>query len=345
MKDDKPAGFRMIDVGRKAETQRVAVATGRLRMGRAAFEKLRDRALPKGDALALAEVAGITGAKRTADLIPLCHPLPLDAVDVWSTLDEAESAVTFYCRAAAYARTGVEMEALAGVTAALLTVHDLVKGTDPALTMEGIRLLVKTGGKSGVWLSPDGVPDWLMAELAPKKSLEGVTAAVITASDRASAGIYEDESGAILARSLEEAGARLIDVVVLPDERKVLSDHLRTLIAEDWGGERPRLVMITGGTGLGPRDVTPEVVNEVCERMVPGLGELLRDDGARHTPMAWLSRSTAGTLRGTLVIALPGSPKAVREGWAALLPILPHTLRMVAGRCDHSTDDAKPGKE
>ncbi len=147
--------FHMIDVGEKVATRRRALATGRIRMSRAAFEAIRDRTNPKGDVLAQAEVAGLLAAKRTSDVIPLCHPLPLDQVLVRFELDAAACAVVASCEAAAVAKTGVEMEALAGVTGALLAVYDLSKAVDPVLTISDVRLVVKEGGKSGRWIHPE----------------------------------------------------------------------------------------------------------------------------------------------------------------------------------------------
>ena len=150
--------YRMIDVGGKNVTRRRAIATGRIRLGSVAYPMVRDRSLPKGDPLMLAETAGILAAKKTADLIPLCHPLGLDHVVVAFELDPASEAVIVFCQAATSARTGVEMEALAGVQMALLTIWDLAKQVEAALAVDGVRLLLKEGGKSGRWLHPDGLP-------------------------------------------------------------------------------------------------------------------------------------------------------------------------------------------
>jgi molybdenum cofactor biosynthesis protein MoaC len=147
--------YRMADVGGKAVTRRRAVATGRIRVGGEVFARLQRGPLPKGDPLRLAEVAGIMAAKRTPDLLPLCHPLTLDHVAVVCRPDASEQAVEVFAAVVTSARTGVEMEALAAVNAALLTIWDLAK---PALAIDGIRLLLKEGGKSGRWEHPDGLP-------------------------------------------------------------------------------------------------------------------------------------------------------------------------------------------
>ncbi len=150
--------YRMIDVGAKAVTRRRALATGRIRVGSAVLAMLERGALPKGDALALAEVAAIMAAKRTPELLPLCHPLMLDHVSAVCRLDAAQQAVWVYATVVTSARTGVEMEALTAVNVALLTIWDLAKPIEPALAIDGIRLLLKEGGKSGRWIHPDGLP-------------------------------------------------------------------------------------------------------------------------------------------------------------------------------------------
>ena len=143
---------RMVDVGDKTESRRTAVAEGLVRMSAAAFEAVRAQAVAKGDVLRVAEVAGTQGAKRTSDLIPLCHPLGLDAVRVEAALDEALPGVRVTATATAVARTGVEMEALTGVAVACLTVYDMVKAIDRGMSIEGVMLLSKTGGTRGDYL-------------------------------------------------------------------------------------------------------------------------------------------------------------------------------------------------
>lgn len=155
------SNYRMVDVGSKAVTRRRAVATGRIVVGPAVMARLREGELPKGDPLRLAEVAAILAAKRTPDLLPLCHPLMLDHVGLACRLVEADDAVDVFATVVTSARTGVEMEALSAVNAALLTIWDLSKPIEPALGIEGVRLLIKEGGKSGLWRHPAGVPDFI----------------------------------------------------------------------------------------------------------------------------------------------------------------------------------------
>ena len=148
---DAEGRARMVDVGAKAETAREAVAEGLVRMSDAAFAQVRDATLQKGDVLTVAEVAGTMAAKRTAELIPLCHPLGLDAVEVRTALDPEAPGVRITATARMTGRTGVEMEALTAVAVACLTVYDMVKAVDRSMTIEQVRLLEKSGGRSGTW--------------------------------------------------------------------------------------------------------------------------------------------------------------------------------------------------
>lgn len=314
--------FRMIGIGRKRVTRRRAIATGTIRVGAKVFDLIRDKALPKGDVMALAEVAGITGAKRTPDLLLMCHPLELDQVSVHMAL-EAPDTVRVYCQVTAHAKTGVEMEAIMGVQTALATIWDLSKGTEPNLTIGDIKLLTKEGGKSGLWTNPDGIPHWLESQLPDTLVLQDITAAVIVASDRAAKGEYEDTSGRTLQAFLTVSGAKVGSPTIVKDDRATIETAIRE--------SKAQLVIVSGGTGAGPRDVTPDVVASICDYMLDGIGEMLRAESANYTDMAWLSRMGAGVCGGKLIIALPGSTKAVEQCWRILLPILPHALAIAQG--------------
>jgi len=158
MTDGGTRNWSMADVSAKPVTSRVAVAGGRIRLGPEAFQLLEEGRLPKGDPLAMAEIAGIQAAKQTPQLIPLCHPIALNRVMIHSFPRPDDEAVEVFCVAEIAERTGVEMEALTGVSVALLTIWDLVKPVNPALEISNTRLLYKSGGKSGTWIHPDGLP-------------------------------------------------------------------------------------------------------------------------------------------------------------------------------------------
>jgi len=149
--------WAMADVSVKAVSHRVAMATGRIELGETAMQRLLDGTLPKGDPLAMAEIAGIQAAKRTPELIPLCHPISLNRVAVRFAARPEDGSVVAWCLAEIAERTGVEMEALTGLNVALLTIWDLVKPVEPALGITGVKLLYKSGGKRGTWVHPDGL--------------------------------------------------------------------------------------------------------------------------------------------------------------------------------------------
>ena len=155
--DQPQRGFSMADVASKPVTYRLALASGKICVGEEAFELLKSQSLPKGDALALAEFAGIQAAKQTPSLIPLCHPISLNRVSIHTHLLGSEYAVEVFAIAEIDAKTGVEMEALCGLNIALLTIWDLTKPINAALEIQDVKLLYKSGGKRGDWTHPDGL--------------------------------------------------------------------------------------------------------------------------------------------------------------------------------------------
>lgn len=328
MSEDMSAAFHMADVRDKRVTRRRAVAVGELLAGPVAYPLIVERRLPKGDALVMAEIAGLQGAKMASALMPLCHPLPLELVRVHCAAVPERNAIRVWCECASEARTGVEMEALAGVNAALLTLYDLSKPVEPALEISGIRLLFKEGGKRGLWVHPQGMDERETQRYAPRAAyrLDGARSAVLTLSDRASEGQYEDRSGPILVTGLQALGADVVASEVLPDGIEPLAAQVRALA--DAGVQ---LCLCTGGTGLGPRDLSPEALQSLGGRPVTGLAQMLRALSAQHTPTAWLSRAEVVQVGGMLVFALPGSPRAAAQCLDMLAPLLGHALAMVQG--------------
>ena len=307
----------MVDVGAKPVTARRAVAQAVVRMRPEVLGALLDSGGPKGDAFGVARLAGIGAAKRTSDLIPLCHPLPLDRVVVDLEPDRAAGTVNIRTEVAATARTGVEMEALTAASVAALTLYDMAKALQRDIRIEQVELLAKEGGQSGTW-SRDAAPEQRSADHE---------AVVVVCSTRSAAGEREDTAGPKLVEQMRGAGWD-----VDPEPRVVADDEvaIAALLAQlaDAGH---RLILTTGGTGLTPTDVTPSATRRVIDREVPGLAELMRTAGLASTPMAALSRGVVGARRATLIANLPGSPNGAVESLEALLPVLRHAVEQLAG--------------
>nr|WP_084506534.1 bifunctional molybdenum cofactor biosynthesis protein MoaC/MoaB [Nocardia violaceofusca] len=354
---DAEGRARMVDVSAKAETTRVAVAAGLLRTTPEVVALVRADDLPKADVLSTARIAGISGAKKTSELIPLCHQLALSSVDV--RFGFAESAITIEARAKTKGPTGVEMEALTAVAIAGLTLHDMVKAVDPAAVLDSVRLLTKDGGKHGHWERPDRPhaaptadtqhhahraatedrpihrdtesPRGAHSPADPRHAThaEGSrTAVVVVASTGVAAGTRVDKTGPVLTEWLAGLGFSVRGPLVYADAE--IEAGLRDAL-----DGTPGLVITTGGTGASPSDATPEATLAVLDRELPGVAELIRQRGTAAFPLAALSRGVAGLSGTTVIVNLPGSPGGVRDGIAVLEPLLDHLLAQVAGGDRH----------
>ena len=299
----------MRDVSNKPHTLRIAKARSSLHCLPATIAAIQSGNVPKADPLGVARVAGIQAAKNTSLLIPYCHQVPLDFVGV--DVEMKDAAVHFFTEVRAVWKTGVEMEALTAASTAALALYDMLKIIDDTLEIGSVRLIEKRGGTSDRKESDFG----------------GIRAAILVMSDRASRGEREDVSGKRIKERLEELGLAVVEYLLIPDEAPRLHHELLR-ICDD---ARVDLVMTTGGTGVGPRDVTPQVTREIVERELPGVEEFLRAHGQERTRYAMLSRGVAGVRGTSLVINLPGSPEAVEDAMDILFPWVLHACRMLKG--------------
>ena len=299
----------MYDIGWKYDTLREASAQAKILLSKESIQAIKEGKVPKGDVLSVARTAGIIAAKRTGEIIPLCHNIPVDHVSIDFELGENEMIIRSNVKSVW--KTGVEMEALTAVAVASLTVYDMLKPIDENIIISEIKLLYKKGGKSD-----------FKAELERK-----IRAAIVVISDSVSAGTREDRSGRVIEEELKKWNVEVVSYKILPDEMDQIEKELIRL-ADDL---KVDLILTTGGTGLGPRDVTPEATKKVIEKEVPGIIEAARMYGQRRTPLSMLSRAIAGVRKNTLIINMPGSPRAAREYMTVLFPAIFHAYLMLEG--------------
>ncbi len=296
----------MIDITHKPTSLREATATALVSVSDAATIKaLREKRVPKGDVLESARVAALFGVKKTHELIPDCHPLPIEHAECTFAVGEMDIVVTMRVRT--IYRTGVEVEAMHGASVAALTIYDMLKPIDKGVMITGIKLLEKKGGKS----------DWKDRFEAP------VRAAVLVISDGVASGTKEDKAGASIAARLSALGVSVEIRAVVPDEPEDIA-----ALVKAWANEGLDLILTTGGTGLSPRDRTPEALAPLLDREVPGIMEAARSYGQERMPWAMMSRGVAGMIGRTLVITLPGSTRGAQETMDALFPFVLHVVKV-----------------
>jgi molybdenum cofactor synthesis domain-containing protein len=221
------------------------------------------------------------------------------------------------------------MEALVGLNVCLLTIYDLAKAVDPVIEISDIFLQTKEGGKSGIWKHPKHQSQKTVQE-SPDLSFQNLRFAVGTLSDRASQGVYQDESGTLLRNYCNERSGTEDFYKVIPDDK----ESLRSLV-NDAVEHHVDVLLLTGGTGISKRDITPDVIEELSSKELKGFGEFQRQFGSQFTKASWLSRSSAYVVKDTLVVLFPGSPKAVQQGLDCIGSLVPHAVRMLRGESHH----------
>jgi cyclic pyranopterin monophosphate synthase len=301
----------MFDVADKTDTLRTATAQAIIRINPQTLKLIRDGKTPKGNIFNTARVSATLAAKRTSDIIPYCHPIPIDDIKVNFVLNDDDLAIVIKVHVKTVWKTGVEMEALTGASVASLTIYDMLKPVDESLSIESLKLIDKQGGIKN-----------LPRFSAPRK----LTAAVLVASD--SRGYNEDKSGRFILDKLKENGFEIAEYKVVADDAEKIESSLKKFCDE----LRVNLVVTTGGTGVGPRDVTPDVTKKVIQKELAGIGETIRSFGQRRVLSSMLSRGTSGVRERTLIINLPGSVKAVSQSLNSLFPGILHIFDMLEGK-------------
>jgi cyclic pyranopterin phosphate synthase len=299
----------MVDITHKSNTLRIATAQAIVRVSKeATITAIEEDTVPKGNVFAMSKAAGLLGVKKTPNILPDCHPLPIEYTGIEYEINGLE--IQVLCTVKTIYKTGVEVEAMHGASVVALNMYDMLKPIDKGVEIHQIKLLEKKGGKSDF----------------KDRFRKDLKAAVIVCSDTISEGQKEDRAGKAIIAKLEQSNITISQYIVIPDEKEIIQEK-----AKRFASEGLDLVIFTGGTGLSARDVTPEALHEIIDRKIPGIEEAIRSYGQNRTPYSMLSRSVAGTIHDTLILALPGSTNGAKESMDAIFPSVLHVFRILKG--------------
>ena len=307
----------MIDIIHKSNTLRKAIAEATLRVSLpTTIEAVQQRTVPKGDVLEFARVAGLFAVKKTSDLIPDCHPMPVEFTQVSYEIVGLE--IRILVEVHTVYKTGVEVEAMHGASVVALTLYDMLKPIDKGIEITNMRLVSKVGGKSDAMKTA-------LVQIA-----NWVKALVVVCSDTLSGGEGVDRSGIAVVERLNALGIDVLPLEIVADE----SDAIQTMVKNHAQVLQPLadVILFVGGTGLSSRDVTPEAVRPLLTREIEGVMEFARSYGQNRMPFAMLSRGVAGMVNETLVMTLPGSTKGAIETMDALFPAVLHVFAVKDGQ-------------
>lgn len=298
----------MVDITHKTNTLRIATAQAVVQVSKPeTIAAIQNKTVPKGDVFEMAKAAGLLAVKKTPDLLPDCHPIPIEYTGVSYRIEELTIVIELTVKT--IYKTGVEVEAMHGASVVALTLYDMLKPIDKGVEIRNIKLLEKKGGKSDRKAIP-----------------ENLKTAVIVCSDSISKGIGEDKSGRKIIEKLDLLGIEVNDYSIIPDIKNTIQEKIKSLCALSY-----QMILITGGTGLSLRDVTPEAVSELIDREIPGIAETARQYGQERIPTSMLSRSVAGLIGETLVLTMPGSTGGVTDYMDALFPHVLHVFSVMEG--------------
>ncbi|WP_164110379.1 MULTISPECIES: bifunctional molybdenum cofactor biosynthesis protein MoaC/MoaB [Sphingobacterium] len=307
----------MVDITHKNNTLRIAVAQAVVSVSKQeTIDAIIGKKVPKGDVFEMAKTAGLFAAKRTADMIPDCHPLPIEYAKISYNIQHLHIYIQVEIKT--IYKTGVEVEAMHSASVVALTMYDMLKPIDKEIEIQNIKLIHKKGGKSD-----------------KKDSFETpIKTAVLVCSDSISKGEKEDKSGKAIVEKLQAYPTQILHYDIIPDGVESIQNQV-----QEYLDNQVELILITGGTGLSKRDFTSEAVKSLLDREIPGIGEHLRQYGQNRMPYSILSRSIGGLIGNTLVIALPGSTNGAKESMDALFPHILHLFKMIhSGK--HGEQDA-----
>ena len=298
----------MVNITHKNNTLRKAVASAVVKCSaQQTIDAVEQHKVQKGDVFEFSRAAGLLAVKKTSDAIPDCHPLPIEFTSIAHAIEGLNIIITVEVHT--IYKTGVEVEAMHGAAITALTIYDMLKPIDKEIEISTIKLISKEGGKSDF-----------------KKGSVSLECAVVVCSDSIAKGEKTDTAGKAIMEKLQSYGLETQVYDVIPDEFDTIQTKLKALC--DAGLD---LILFTGGTGVSPRDITPDAVKFLLDREIPGIMETARHYGQDRMPYAMLSRGVAGFIKNSLVITLPGSKKGVKETMDALFPQVLHVFAVKKG--------------